>query len=62
MLNEDKRIKSKAQLKEWLDYELGNYGRGNVLDFLALTEPAILKKHQRLLRKTEFIGIFFIYR
>ena len=48
MINEEKRIMTSKQLKEWLDYELKKY-KGNKF----FGESAILRKHQILLRKTE---------
>ena len=49
MLSKEQRIESKSQLKEWLDYELGNYSKPK-LEFLQLTEPAILRRFHKLLR------------
>ena len=46
-------IDSKKKLKEFLDYELKKYGKSK-FDFLAITEKQILKKHQIILRKTEY--------
>lgn len=57
MLSEDKRIKTKAQLKEYLDAELGRYpmhGRRYLMYLLQISEGAILRRHQILLRKTEY--------
>ena len=56
MLPEEKRINSKEQLKDWIDYEMvEKYGGGTqTLDFFELSEKAILRKHQRILRKTEY--------
>lgn len=48
-------INSKAELREWLDYELAKYSRGGgVLYCLQIGEHAILRKHQILLRKAEY--------
>jgi len=54
MLEPEKRIKTKKQLKEWLDYELPKYGNNKLVNMLAITEMAIVRKHQYLLRKTEY--------
>lgn len=57
MLSEDKRIQTKAQLKEWLDEETKRYplhGRRYISYFFQLSEGAILRKHTVLLRKTEY--------
>ncbi|MBQ7329957.1 MAG: hypothetical protein IJX01_08660 [Oscillospiraceae bacterium] len=53
MLPKEERITSKAQMKEWISYELSCYGkRRNTC--LPVTEYAILRKHLILLRKTEY--------
>lgn len=52
MLPNEKRLKTKQQLKQWLDWELRNYPSG--LKAMLPTETAILRKHQILLRKTEY--------
>ena len=55
MLNREKRIKTKEQLKDWLDYELRQYpGKNSVLDVLKISEFSVLRCHQKLLRKTEY--------
>lgn len=57
MLSEDKRIKTKAQLKEFLDIECARYplhGRRYISYLLQLSEGAILRRHTVLLRKTEY--------
>lgn len=55
MIEEEKRIKTKSQLKEWLNYESKYYGSGNYLRIIyPVTEGDVLKKHQILLRKTEY--------
>ena len=46
------RLHSKKQLKEWLGWELRHYPGG--LKALLPSETAILRKHQILLRKTEY--------
>ena len=66
MLAVEKRIKTKQQLKQWLELELKTYPKG--IRQLLPTEAAILRKHQILLRKTEYytnVGnklFAFIYR
>lgn len=52
MLPKEKWLNTKDQLKEWLRIELRPYPRG--LQGLLPTEGAILKRHQVLLRKTEY--------
>ena len=57
MINEDKRLKTKEQLRDWLGEETArypNYGRYRIYNFLLLSENAILRRHQILLRKTEY--------
>ena len=57
MLSEDKRIRTKAQLKEYLDVELEPYklhGRQYIAYIFQISERAILRKHAILLRKTEY--------
>lgn len=57
MISEEKRIKTKAQLKEWLGEEIARYpdhGRYRIYNMLLLSENAILRRHQILLRKTEY--------
>ena len=54
MLDKADRIRSKADLKEWLDYELQKYGPSRLPDFLCLSETSILRRHAVLLRKTEY--------
>lgn len=54
MLTKDKIIDSKDKLDDWLKYELLPYGRSSVLSFLGIREVDILRKHQLLLRKTEY--------
>ena len=48
-----KRITSKKELKEWLNYELPVYATG-IRCFLPIGEGYILRKHQYLLRKAEY--------
>ena len=49
-------IKTRFQLKEWLSYEHKNYGNVSGLRyFFSLGEPAILWKHQKRLRETEYL-------
>ena len=57
MLSEGKRIKTKAQLKEYLDVELEPYqlhGRQYIAYIFQISERAILRRHTILLRKTEY--------
>ena len=54
MLPEEKRIRTKEQLKDWLDYEMSLYGGDKLSDVLMLTEGAILRRHQKFLRKGEY--------
>lgn len=57
MLKEDKRIQTKAQLKEWLDEEYKRYpiyGRRYFSYLFQISEGAILHKHTKLLRSTEY--------
>lgn len=57
MISEDKKIKTKAQLREYLDAECGGYklsGRRWIAYLLQISERAILTKHMRLLRTTEY--------
>lgn len=57
MINEDKRLKTKEQLRDWLGAETArypDYGRYRIYNFLLLSENAILRRHQILLRKTEY--------
>ena len=57
MLPEDKRIRSRAQLREWLAVELAPFERGGMQKLLNLidgNEAAILRRHMVLLRTTEY--------
>ena len=57
MLSEDKRIKSKEQLREFLELEYKRFpihGRRYISYLLQLSEGAILRKHTKLLRYTEY--------
>lgn len=54
MLKKEDRIQNKNQLNEWLKYECAKYPCGAVNRALCVGECAILRKHQRLLRKTEY--------
>lgn len=54
---EGKRIKTKEDLRDWLDFELKrypNYGRYRIYNILLMSENAVLRRHQILLRKTEY--------
>lgn len=52
MLDIERRINSKEQLIEWLEYEKRKYGGAGT--FFSVSEGPILYRHQKLLRKTEF--------
>lgn len=57
MLSEEKRIKTKAQLREYLEAECGGYRRGirrRIAYMFQISERAVLTKHMMLLRKTEY--------
>lgn len=57
MEREYKRIQTKAELKEWLAYETRfykNQGKYRLMNLLLLGDNAILRRHQILLRKTEY--------
>ena len=54
MLSVEKRIKNKRDLKDFLSVELKYYKVGKLAYLLQCTEAAILRKHQILLRKTEY--------
>lgn len=52
-----KRIQTKAELREWLALETARYpnrGKYRIMNLLMLGENAVLRKHQILLRKTEY--------
>lgn len=49
-----KRINTKADLKDWLSYELPKYGKGGLRAFIGGDECWTLRRHQILLRKTEY--------
>ena len=54
MLPEEKRIKTKQQLQEYIACESSRYHSNFLFRLLELTEGNILCKYQHLLRKTEF--------
>lgn len=55
LLPNDKRIQSKAQLKDWIKYESKLYGKQSFIRLVfPVTELDILRKHQIILRKTEY--------
>lgn len=55
MLPDCKRIKSKGQLKDYLNCELPRYGRGGwIRSIFPVTESDVLRKHQLILRKAEY--------
>lgn len=54
---EETRIKTREQLKDWLDFELErypNHGRYRIYNLLLMSENAVLRRHQKLLRITEY--------
>lgn len=53
MLSIENRINSKEELKSWLNEELNRYGNG-LATRLQLNEKGVLRRHQILLRKTEY--------
>ena len=56
MLSEDRKIKSRAQLREYLEADCARYpmsGRRILPYLLQISEGAILRRHIVLLRKTE---------
>ena len=57
MDKEYKHIETKQQLKEWLDVELRRYpnkGKYRIMNLFLLGENPVLRRHQILLRKTEY--------
>jgi len=57
MLSEDQKIKTRRQLKEWLAVENWRYplSARRILPYLLqISEGAILRRHTRLLRTTEY--------
>lgn len=54
MLNKENRINTKADLADWLAYEDKKYHCRRINRIFLLGEAAILRRHQRLLRKTEY--------
>ena len=54
MLEKENRINSKEQLNDWLKYELKRYPCSKLAYFFRFGEAAILKRHQILLRKSEY--------
>ncbi len=57
MLSEEKRIRTRTQLREWLALELAPYELGGMQKLLNLidgNEAAILRRHMLLLRTTEY--------
>ena len=57
MEREYKRIQTKAELKEWLAVETARYpnsGKYRLMNLLMLGDNAVLRRHQVLLRKTEY--------
>ena len=58
MLPEEKRIRTRAQLKDWLAVELRDYEnqgfKQDLLNLFTANQGAILRKHMILLRTTEY--------
>lgn len=54
MLSTEDRITSQNALREWIRYESARYPCGRLSRLLGIGENAILRKHQILLRKTEY--------
>lgn len=56
MISNEERITNKKRLKEYLRYETLKYGvRGGVIrNIFPISENDVLRKHQIILRKTEF--------
>ena len=59
MLSYENRINTKNELKDWIEYERKKYGGGYGLvsvlrTVFPVSENDILRKHQELLRKTEY--------
>lgn len=57
MLSEDKRIQSREQLQQFLQAEYSRYpisGRRYIAYLLQISEGAVLRKHTKLLRYTEY--------
>lgn len=56
MIPDDKQIKSRMQLNEWLSYELPRYCErfGMLRYYLHFSESGVLYQHQRLLRNAEY--------
>ena len=51
-MKKENRINSKKELKEWIEYE--KLKKKSIRDFIPMGEAYILRKHQLLLRKTEY--------
>ena len=56
MLSYENRINSKNDLKNWIEYERKKYGGHQVVirEVFPISESDVLRKHQVLLRKTEY--------
>lgn len=55
MLDVSERINCKKELIEWIEYESKKYpAGGGIRKIFPITEPDILRKHQVILRKTEY--------
>lgn len=54
-MSEKKRIKTREELREWLNYEKERYPQESYLKYLLQTnENSLIWKHQKLLRITEY--------
>ena len=70
MLSQNMRIQCKADLKCFLETELSAYPKNPILNWFLIGEGAVLRRHQILLRKTEyfvnrnkkFIALFYKFR
>ena len=54
MLSIINRINTKIELKDWIEYERKKYGGGLLREIVPFSEKDVLRKHQVLLRKTEY--------
>ena len=54
MLAVENRINSKDDLREWITYERKKYRGGVLREIIPISEADILRKHQVILRKTEY--------
>lgn len=57
MLSHENRINTKSELNDWIEYERKKYGGGTtgiLREVFPISESDVLRKHQVLLRKTEY--------